>query len=112
MRTAAGDFTHPLVYPHAHGAHLLFTSRFRHVSDGTPEFAARYAPALARLYDRARAAKWHLGEDAMTEAAFRGTLKSGAAEGHSVEAYLDALHAEDLALAVACKCGDSRAWEP
>ena len=79
--------------------------------DRTSEFSARYAPALARLYDRARAAKWNLGNDLITEAAFRGALKSGAFETDSVEAYLDALHAEDLALALACKNGDSRAWE-
>jgi RNA polymerase sigma-70 factor len=81
------------------------------VIDRTSEFAARYAPALARLYDRARATKWNLGIDSITEAAFRGALKSGAIEGNSVEAYLDALHAEDLALALACKNGDSHAWE-
>jgi RNA polymerase sigma-70 factor len=47
----------------------------------------------------------------MAEAAFRGALKSGAIENDSVEAYIDALHAEDLALALACKGGDARAWE-
>lgn len=76
-----------------------------------PEFAARYAPALAGLWNRARAERWNLRADALTEAAARGALKSGAAEGIGVDAYLDALHAEDLALAVACRNGDSRAWE-
>jgi len=41
----------------------------------------------------------------------RGALKSGALETDRVEQYLDALHAEDLALALACKDGNSRAWE-
>ena len=81
------------------------------MTDAPPEFAARYAPALARLYDRARAARWNLGAEVLTEAAARGALKSGAIETERVEAYLDALHAEDLALALACKGGNSRAWE-
>jgi len=81
------------------------------MSDAPAEFAARYAPALARLYDRARAARWNLGADVLTEAAARGALKSGAIENDRVEPYLDALHAEDLALALACKDGNSRAWE-
>ena len=81
------------------------------MSDAPPEFAARYAPALARLYNRARAARWNLGADVLTDAAARGALTSGAIEADRVESYLDALHAEDLALALACKGGDSRAWE-
>ena len=81
------------------------------MSDAPAEFAARYAPALARLYDRARATRWNLGADVLTEAAARGALKSGAIENDRVEPYLDALHAEDLALALACKDGNSRAWE-
>jgi RNA polymerase sigma-70 factor (ECF subfamily) len=81
------------------------------MSDAPPEFAARYAPALARLYSRARAARWNLGADILAEAAARGASKSGAVETDRVEAYLDALHAEDLALALACKGGNSRAWE-
>ena len=76
-----------------------------------PEFATRYAPALTRLFNRARAARWNLGEDILAEAAARGASKSGAVETDRVEAYLDALHAEDLALALACKGGDPRAWE-
>jgi len=81
------------------------------MSDAPPEFAARYAPALARLYSRARAARWNLGADILAGAAARGASKSGAFDTDRVEAYLDALHAEDLALALACKGGNSRAWE-
>ena len=81
------------------------------MSDASPEFATRYAPALTRLYDRARAARWNLGADIFAETAARGALKSGAVETDRVEAYLDALHAEDLALALACKGGNSRAWD-
>ncbi len=81
------------------------------MSDAPSEFVARYAPALARLYDRARAARWNLGADVLSEAVARGALKSGALETDRVEQYLDTLHAEDLALALACKDGNSRAWE-
>ena len=82
-----------------------------HAGDAIPEFASRYAPALARLYKRARADRWSIGENLLIEAAARGALKSGAVAADRVEAYLDALHGEDLALALACKRGDSRAWE-
>jgi RNA polymerase sigma-70 factor, ECF subfamily len=81
------------------------------MSDAPPKFAARYAPALARLYDRARASRWNLSADVLTEAAARGALKAGAVENDRVEVYLDALHAEDLALALACKDGNSQGWE-
>ena len=81
------------------------------MSDAPPEFAARYAPALARLYSRARAARWNLGADILAGAAARGASKSGALEAQRVEQYLDALHGEDLALALACKGGNSSAWE-
>jgi RNA polymerase sigma-70 factor (ECF subfamily) len=104
-RIAPGDFAHPLVYSHAHGAPLN-----SNMSDAPSEFAARYAQALARLYDRARAARWNLSQEVLAEAAARGALKS-AVENDRVEAYLDALHAEDLALALACKDGNSGAWE-
>jgi RNA polymerase sigma-70 factor len=82
-----------------------------HASDAPPGFAARYAASLARLYQRARATRWNVSEESLGDAAARGALKSGAVEADRVEAYIDALHAEDLALAVACKNGDSRAWE-
>src|SRR6202171_5433514 len=48
-RIAPDDFAPPLVYPHAHGAHLN-----SNMSDAPPEFAARYEPVLARLYNRPR----------------------------------------------------------
>ena len=44
-----------------------------------------------------------LDEASGSQAAARGALKSGAVAADRVEAYLDALHAEDLALALACK---------
>ncbi len=81
------------------------------MSEAPPEFSVRYASALARLYQRAGAARWNLDEDSMAAAAHRGALASGAVEGDRVESYVDSLRAEDLALAVACKSGNSAAWE-
>jgi RNA polymerase sigma-70 factor len=81
------------------------------MSDAPADFSSRYAPALTRLYNRARAARWNLGAGIFAESAARGASKSGAVETDRVEAYLDALHAEDLALAIACKGGNPRAWE-
>jgi len=43
--------------------------------DAPPKFAARYATALARLHKRARAARWNVGEDVLTEVAAYRTVK-------------------------------------
>jgi RNA polymerase sigma-70 factor (ECF subfamily) len=81
------------------------------VSEAPPEFQMRHRAALARLCRRAGAARWNLGNDALAEAAFRGARAAGIVDAAGVEQYLDSLHAVDLALALACRDGNSAAWE-
>jgi RNA polymerase sigma-70 factor len=81
------------------------------VSEAPPEFAAQYALALARLCKRAGAARWNVSDESIRDAAYRGMRAAGALDGAGAESYLDAIHAEDLCLAIACQAGDSAVWE-
>jgi RNA polymerase sigma-70 factor (ECF subfamily) len=72
-------------------------------------------PALAaRVYDRARAARWALSPDTFAETLDRSARHAfaGATPAPSaVERYVESLHLEDLALATACAAGIDAAWE-
>jgi RNA polymerase sigma-70 factor len=81
------------------------------VSEAPPEFAAQYALALARLCKRAGAARWNVSDESIRDAAYRGMRAAGALDGAGAESYIDAIHAEDLSLAIACQAGDSAVWE-
>ncbi len=81
------------------------------MSEAPPEFFAQHAPALARLCKRARAARWNVSEESIGEAAWRGTRAAGVLDRSGVDSFLDALHAEDLSLAIACQTGESAPWE-
>ena len=81
------------------------------MSEAPPEFAAQYALALARLCKRASAARWNVSDESIRDAAYRGMRAAGALDGAGAESYLDAIHAEDLSLAIACQAGDSAVWE-
>ena len=55
---------------------------------------------------------WKISEDDILKTIERSVASwGGAARGESVEAYLDSLRAEDLALAIACRVGVAAAWE-
>ena len=70
--------------------------------------------AAARLHERARAERWRVSQTAFAQA-----LSSCAARafgetdpgGRKVEAFLESLHLEDLALATACAAGEEAAWD-
>ena len=49
----------------------------------------------------------------MRDAAYRGAHAAGAIDrgGFVVDSFIDALHAEDLSLALACQAGESAPWE-
>jgi RNA polymerase sigma-70 factor len=81
------------------------------VSEAPPEFVAQYAPALARLCKRAGAARWSIRDESLCDAAFRGARAAGVLDGANVNSFIDALHAEDLSLAIACQAGESAPWE-
>ena len=80
-------------------------------SAAPPEFVAQYAPALARLCKRGGPARWNVGDEALHDAAYHGARAAGVIDGAGVEAFIDALHAEDLSLAIACQAGESAPWE-
>jgi RNA polymerase sigma-70 factor len=81
------------------------------VSEAPPEFVAQHAPALARLCKRAGGARWGLGDEALRDAAYRGAQAAGVRDGTGADSFIDALHAEDLSLAIACQAGESAPWE-
>jgi RNA polymerase sigma factor (sigma-70 family) len=81
------------------------------VNEAPPEFVAQYAPALARLCKRAGAARWSVRDESLNDAAYRGACAAGMLDGAGAEAFIDALHAEDLSLALACQAGESAPWE-
>jgi RNA polymerase sigma-70 factor len=99
---AAISRVRPLVYP---------DSTAINVSEAPPEFVAQYAHALARLCKRAGGARWNVGDEALRDAAYRGARSAGVLERGGVDSFIDALHAEDLCLAIACQAGESAPWE-
>jgi len=80
------------------------------VSEAPPEFVVQHARALARLCKRC-GTRWNVGDEALHDAAYRGARAAGVLDGAGVAAFIDALHAEDLSLAIACQAGESAPWE-
>jgi RNA polymerase sigma-70 factor len=72
-------------------------------------------PALvARLHARAKAGRWRVSPERFGDVLARAVGKRfpGAdASAAAVSAFLEQLHLEDLALAIACADGDDSAWE-
>jgi RNA polymerase sigma-70 factor (ECF subfamily) len=72
-------------------------------------------PALvARLHARAKAGRWRVSAGRFGEVLARAAGKrfpDGGAQAAAVTAFLEHLHLEDLALAIACADGDEPAWE-
>jgi RNA polymerase sigma-70 factor len=81
------------------------------VSKAPPEFVAEHARALERLCRRANAARWNVSDESLCDEVYVGAHAAGALERGDVESFIDALHAEDLGLATACRNGESAAWE-
>ncbi len=69
---------------------------------------------VERLFRAANAGRWPLERSAFADAlrtSVEHRFRDGNATDHDVTAYLETLHAEDLALAVACAAGCDTAWE-
>jgi RNA polymerase sigma-70 factor, ECF subfamily len=68
---------------------------------------------VAVLHARAGAGRWQVSVPRFAAALERALAKrfDGAVATAQAESFLDALHLEDLALAVACADGDEAAWE-
>ena len=72
------------------------------------------AALVQRHYDRARAERWALPLErfrAALERSVRHRFGPAGADNAELRRYLDALHAEDLALACACAEGTAAAWD-
>lgn len=71
--------------------------------------------AVTRLFARANAARWRLTPPVFAEAVQRSVAKRFAdalePPAAAIDAYVDTLHAEDLALACACVENVDEAWE-
>jgi RNA polymerase sigma-70 factor (ECF subfamily) len=69
---------------------------------------------LDRHFDRSRAEHWDVPRDrfeAAIAASVDHAFSSSNPTSAEVSAFLDDLHVEDLALAIACESGSERAWE-
>jgi RNA polymerase sigma-70 factor (ECF subfamily) len=69
--------------------------------------------AVRRLYSRARAEHWDVSFEAFAAALERSAqhATSGDLDARALDAFLESLHLEDLALACACAAGHEGAWE-
>jgi RNA polymerase sigma-70 factor len=81
------------------------------VNEAPPEFVAEHGRALARLCKRASAARWNVSDESLRDTAWRGARAAGVLDRAGIDSFLDALHAEDLGLAIACQAGESAPWE-
>src|SRR6476620_7523256 len=69
---------------------------------------------LARLYDRAQAARWELARERFAqavEASVACAFGGGRGSAQEIEQYVAGLHVQDLALAAACASGNESAWD-
>jgi RNA polymerase sigma-70 factor, ECF subfamily len=74
-------------------------------------FLSQHAPEIGRLYERSGAERWNVARDSICAAAYRAARSSKVAGDSAIAAMLESIHAEDLALALACKAGHPGAWE-
>src|SRR5579863_6260282 len=78
------------------------------------EFLGQSAPVARALHARAGCDRWGLSEKDFAECLRRSAEKRFAGSRYSpqeLEAYLESLHLEDLALTCACSLGIESAWE-
>jgi RNA polymerase sigma-70 factor, ECF subfamily len=85
----------------------------------SPKFPASLSDAVERCWRKAAApADWNLVRDEFQAALersvarrFPGTPPNTEKDARKIEAYLETLHARDVALAVACSGGSDAAWD-
>jgi len=81
--------------------------------DPPSRFRAVYHETFARLYERSAARRWRIADSdfaQMLERAIERRFAAGMANPAEIEVFLDSLHVEDLALAMACRAGNADAW--
>lgn len=78
------------------------------------EFLAAHSPLLSQLYAKASTARWDTTQEEFAAALHRSALHrfgAGLPPAAVLQAYLQSLHVEDLALVCALRRGSERAWE-
>ncbi|MGH7780809.1 MAG: RNA polymerase sigma factor [Candidatus Binataceae bacterium] len=83
--------------------------------DARSIFRAAYRETIARLYERGCAGRWRISEAQFGEVLYRAAerrfgLDLADANGVEIDCFLETLHVEDLALAIACRAGNADAW--
>ncbi len=79
------------------------------------QFHRDHRRAIERLYQQSGAEKWTLPEDSFADVLYRSYARrqdSGpdCTSADQIDAFLDSLFVEDLALAAACRDGNENAW--
>ncbi|HXN84512.1 MAG TPA: sigma-70 family RNA polymerase sigma factor [Candidatus Binataceae bacterium] len=79
------------------------------------QFRHQHQSSIERLYLRSGAEKWNLSEVAFAEALHRSYARRqengpAFASSDQIDAFLDSLFVDDLALAAACREGNENAW--
>ncbi len=84
-------------------------------AESLEQFRREHRGSIERLYRQSGAAKWNLAPDTFADALYRSYARrddSGPAFASSdqIDAFLDSLFVDDLALAAACREGNENAW--
>src|SRR5579872_5498994 len=79
------------------------------------QFRGEHRASIERLYRQSGAAKWNLSPSTFADALYRSYARrqeSGPdfASSDQIDAFLDSLFVDDLALAAACREGNESAW--
>ncbi len=79
------------------------------------QFRREHSRSIGRLYRQSGAARWNLSEVALADALYRSYARrheSGPefTSSEQIDAFLDSLFVDDLALAAACREGNENAW--
>jgi RNA polymerase sigma-70 factor len=75
------------------------------------EFSAKYRVRLAELYKSSGARRWAVSLGDFTQACWHGISSSPSGDAAEIEARLNSLRREDLALALGCLGGHEPAWD-
>jgi DNA-directed RNA polymerase specialized sigma24 family protein len=79
------------------------------------EFLKIYRDTIDRLHSISNAAAWRVSRSSFSAALWKSFMRRFGTDARTVNRvaamqFLDSIHAADLALAIGCRDGDSRAW--
>ncbi len=84
-------------------------------AESLQEFRRQHRSSIERLYRQSGAERWKLAQDTLADALYRSYARRHEAGPDfasldQVDAFLDSLFVDDLALAAACREGNENAW--